>query len=404
MCYNSIMKIAAVICEYNPFHMGHKYQLDKIKKDLGADYIITLMSGDFVERGEPAVFSKEARAKISLMNGSDLSLLLPLPYATGDADLFSFGAVYILNAINSVDYLVFGAECDDIDLLKEIAVKLKNSATIDSEVLKSGLKEGLTFAKARARLFPEYKDVLDKPNNILAINYLMALNELNSKIEPVIIKRKGSAYNSEILEEKSLPSATAIRSSIKENQDRNNNLTLNKYLPENALSILKSETPVFPDDFTDTLMYALLVNKDILNEFNQVSRELSDKIKNNYHDAVSFTLLAESLKTKEVTRARINRALLHIMLDVKGDNDYFKDLIKNLSYVRVLGFKKASEGLLKVIGDSSKLKLLTKIPAVYDSLNKETKALIDYDVFASTLYDKIAGINTQEFKKQLIIV
>ena len=92
------------------------------------------------------------------------------------------------------------------------------------------------------------------------------------------------------------------------------------------------------------------------------------------------------------------------MLDVKGDNDYFKDLIKNLSYVRVLGFKKASEGLLKVIGDSSKLKLLTKIPPVYDSLNKETKALIDYDVFASTLYDKIAGINTQEFKKQLIIV
>ncbi len=400
------MKTAAVICEYNPFHTGHKYQLDKIRKDMNVDSIITLMSGDFVERGEPAIFSKEVRAGISLLNGSDLSLLLPLPYATGDADLFSYGAVYILNALNSVDYLVFGAECDDLTLLKEAASKLRKAGTIDSDSLKSGLKQGLTFAKARIGLFPEYKDILDKPNNILAINYLMALETLNSKITPVVIKRKGSSYTEKGLNKNTLPSATAIREALLSSADNHKEKTevISDFIPENSLDIINREMPIFPDDFSDTLMYSLLVNKDNYEEYNQVSRELSDKIKNNFHDASSFTELAEKLKTKEVTRARINRALLHIMLGIKGDNEALKDLLFHLQYIRVLGFKKDSEGLLKKISDSSELKLLTKIPAVYDSLNKETKLIIDYDIFASSLYGKIKGNGIHEFKKPLIIV
>ncbi|MBQ9863415.1 MAG: nucleotidyltransferase family protein, partial [Lachnospiraceae bacterium] len=189
------MTIAAVICEYNPFHNGHKYQLDMIRKKLNADYIICIMSGDYVQRGEPAIFSKEIRTRWALENGADLVLQLPIAYATGSADLFATGAVSILNRLNCVDYLCFGSECGDIDTLCICAEKLLTEGQVGSEGIRALMKQGNTFAKSRYLLFPEFEMLLQYSNNVLALEYIMALMRTNSSIKPYTIKREGEDYD-----------------------------------------------------------------------------------------------------------------------------------------------------------------------------------------------------------------
>jgi len=212
------MKVAGIVTEYNPFHLGHEYQLIETKKRLDVDYIVVVMSGNFVQRGEPALLNKWERTQLALIGGADLVIELPTPYACSSAELFAKGSVNLLNQLNCVDYLVFGSEQGEIAPLMELALFLNNEPANYKNALHSELKLGLSYPKARMNAihatFTNANTLLKGSNNILGIEYLRALHSFESSIQPITIKREGSSYLNESLTHV-LPSATAIRSFIK---------------------------------------------------------------------------------------------------------------------------------------------------------------------------------------------
>ena len=392
------MTIASVICEYNPFHSGHKFQLDYIRREIKADYIICIMSGDFVQRGEPAIFSKELRTKWALENGANAVFLLPAFFSTASADLFAYSAVNFLNKLNCVDYLCFGSECGDISKLKECARTLKESANIGTPAIKELMKNGNTFPKSRSLLFPEYVNILNSPNNVLALEYLNALDRLGSPIKPVTQKREGQGYDDDTVDiSNRFLSATALRKAIMEgNAD-----SLTKYMP---YKMPKDACTLTPDAFSRELYYALLSSKGHYEEYFEVNEDLAKRIENNLVYFKDFSSFVDLLKCKNYTHARISRALIHILLGTQKHYQELYKMIDEADGIRVLGFKKTAEPLLKEISAKSSLKIITKVPAVYEELNDAAKDMIDKDLFASTLYDKASGIDTHEYSKKLVII
>lgn len=393
------MITAAVICEYNPFHNGHKYQLDTIRKKLKADFIICVMSGDFVQRGEPAIYSKEIRTKWALENGADLVLEFPVPYATGSADLFAMGAVSILNRFHCIDYLCFGSECGDIDTLCICAEKLLTEGQVGSEGIRALMKQGNTFAKSRYLLFPEFDALLEHSNNVLALEYIMALMRTQSSIKPYTIKREGEAYEDDTIDEdEKYLSATAIRRAILSGEG----VKINKYLPYDITSI--KERPTSANDFSKALFYALLSKTDHLNDYLESSEDLTKRILNMLYEFDDFTSFTDLVKSKNYTYTRISRNLCHILLEIQGSNTLYKESIKHITHLRVLGFKESSQYVLTMISEKSDITLVTKIPAVYDSFNSVTKDIFDMELFASTLYNSNNGVKLQEYQKKLVLV
>lgn len=393
------MSIAAVICEYNPFHNGHKYQLDTIRKELNPDYIICLMSGDFVERGEPSIYSKELRTKWALENGADAVFQLPVSFATGSADLFSEGAVTILNKLNCIDYLCFGSECGDLNKLSLCADVLIKEGTIESDGIRELMKNGHTFAKARALLFPDFAEILNEPNNVLALEYLSALKKTGSSIKPYTIVRKGEGYEDDTFDEsQEYLSGTAIRKAILDNEASK----IASYVPYDFSGIV--EKPLQPDDFSGELFYALLNSKSKLANYLEMSEDLAHRIEASLYEYKDFSSFIEALKSKNYTYSRLSRALLHIMLNLEGSNTYQKETLKHLSVIKLLGFKEASKDVLSIISGNSELEIMTKIPAIYDSLNSVTKSIVDSEVFASAIYNRVNGIHAHEYTKQIVVL
>ena len=392
------MTVAAVICEYNPFHTGHKHQLDYIRNEIKPDYIVCIMSGDFVQRGEPAIYTKEFRAKCALENGADAVFLLPSCYSTASADLFAYGAICLLNKMGCIDYLCFGSESGDIEKLKECAHSLTGNGTIASPAIKELMKNGNTFPKSRSLLFPEYVNILNGPNNVLALEYLNALNRLESGIKPFTQKREGQAYDDDTTDTTNdYLSATAIRKSILNGSVD----SLSKYIPYNIPGDLK---PLSTDVFSNELYYALLLAKGNYEQFFGVNEDLAKRIENNLINYKSFSSFVELLKCKNYTHARISQTLMHILLGTKEHYMELYKLIDAADGIRLLGFRKTAEPLLKEISEKGKLKIITKVPTEYDELNDASKKLLNKELFASTLYDKAAGISIHEYSKKLIII
>lgn len=215
------MKTAGIIAEYNPFHTGHEYQINYIKEKLRTDYVVIAMSGDFVQRGTPALFSKYVRAEMALRSGADLVLELPVSISSASAELFARGGVQLLDGLGVTDILCFGSECGDTDALMELAKILAEEPEAFQDALRRNLKDGMTFPKARSMalsaVFPEaekYQQLLSSPNNILGIEYCKAILRENSSISPVSIKREGNDYHENTLFENHFPSASAIRNAI----------------------------------------------------------------------------------------------------------------------------------------------------------------------------------------------
>ena len=217
------MKTAGIIAEYNPFHTGHKYQIDHVKGTLSADYVVIAMSGDFVQRGTPALLSKYVRAEMALRAGADLVLELPVSCATASAELFARSGVQLLDGLGVVDTLCFGSECGDTEILMKLAGILVEEPEEFKSALRRNLKEGMTFPKARSLALGEvlpgnesekYQQVLSSPNNILGIEYCKAILRENSSIVPTAIKREGNDYHENSLFTDSFPSASAIRNAV----------------------------------------------------------------------------------------------------------------------------------------------------------------------------------------------
>lgn len=402
------MKTVAIITEYNPFHNGHLYQINKIKEELNADRIIAIMSGDFVQRGEPAIFDKYLRTEVAVSSGIDMVILLPVFFSTAPADIFAYGAINIINKLGIVDFLVFGAECESLETLKSIADAIESKASIESPEIKSLLKEGMTYARAREEILSDYKDILRGSNNILAIEYLRALKSLNSTITPYVIKRKGNDYSDTLLPDSGiLASATSIRQLIlhaKENASsylQTSDVNIDKivhFIPMNFADRYISSNILSINDFNDQLIYKLTTTSKLY-DYYEVTKDLSNRIINSINEFTVASDYISILKTKETTYSRISRALIHILLDIKSTNEELKTISDNLSFVRILGARKSALSMLKNIEKSGSIHPITSVPDNEKNFSSYDRIVFEKDLLASKIYDNVLRTRYKEKTK-----
>lgn len=406
------MNITGIIAEYNPFHNGHLHQIEQVKKN-GADYIIVVMSGDFLQRGTPAVLDKWTRARMALSSGADLVIELPAVFATASAQYFARGGVSILDKLGVVDTLSFGCETDDIIQIKETASLLCKEPDIYKDKLQSAIKAGNSFPKARelavtAILGDTVSSLVSAPNNILALEYCIALLERESDMDILPIKRKGNAYHEATLTENSFPSATAIRNQLAQDCAA---AAFDKHLPDSVATILtenKEQLLLSQDVLSLLLKYKLLSCHGSFEHYADITPDLSDKIKKNLNHFESVSQFTDLLKSKDLTHARISRCLTHILLDITQDmyvNAKEKDYA---GYARILGFHKRALPLLSEIGKQSSIPLITKLADSRNILGEDAYSALEHDIFCSHVYESIIADKTvqssqNEFQRQIVI-
>lgn len=406
------MKIVGIIAEYNPFHNGHAYHIRKAKELTGADYCVVVMSGDFVQRGAPALMDKHMRARIALMNGADLVLELPAYYALGSAEYFAGGAVTLLDKLGVVDFLCFGSECGDVELLKTFARLLLHEDKTFKQTLDHNLRMGHSYPQARnaaieasAPHLTTHIDILSTPNNILGIEYCKALLKTESKITPFSIRRAGACYHDESLQA-AFCSARALREALK--CSGTSDVILNQ-IPDNARELMEEQYlktyPIFEDDLSLLMYYQLLSESSgDFTGYPDIDRELSDRLLKFLPQYRNFTSFCDVLKSKNRTYTRISRSLLHILLKI-----YREDLAHYLSedqifYARMLGFRESAGPLLSAIKQNTSVPLLSKLADAQNLLTGTGLKMLEHDIYASHVYQgivhcKYAGQDTPEINE-----
>lgn len=377
---------AAIIAEYNPFHNGHKYHIESAKKSTGADFIFAVMSSSFVQRGDCAIYSKWVRTKAALLGGADMVIELPVIYSTASAENFARGAVKIIETTGIADKIAFGAETDNIELLKTTASILCAPSDEFTVALKNALDKGLSFPSARAEAISlinnNCADILNTPNNILAVEYLKALKLFNSNISPCLIHRTSSEYNSEEISG-SIASATAVRKAIKENQTN----LVQSTVPNECFELYKTTPPVFSDDFSDALGYKLRTMSDIeLSNISGISEGFENRILKTVGEYSKISDICSALKTKRYTYTRIMRTIFHLLLDItKAQEDMFSPTTFE-PYIRVLGFKKSAEPLLKELTQKASVPIIMNVNKDENKLSEKQKMLLNLEKKATDLY------------------
>ncbi len=398
------MKAVGLVTEYNPFHNGHLYHLNKAMELTGADISVAVMSGDFVQRGEPAVIDKYTRASMALNSGVNLVVELPVNYAVSSAENFAAGALKVLDYIK-VDSIAFGSESGDIERLSKLAhVLCDNEDTLYKEISKY-TANGISYAAARQKVVEKLTDkdtaaMLTSSNNILAVEYLKAVIKNNYAIKPYTIKRQGDSYNDTDIRSE-YASATALRGNLKADN-------ISKYIPVKAGLILSSNTNyIYPDDITEALFTRLLgilfassydknvfienvmrypdVNKEIAGRLyksamDMITRTVPQGAESKDNGAFSFGSLCEHIKTKEVPLSRIKRALVRITL---GLDKKHMEKYANEPYIRVLGFDKKGQEYLSYIRKTVEVPLITKIA--------DYKEMLLDDIHAANIYNMIVA-------------
>lgn len=408
------MTTVGLIAEFNPFHKGHEYFIKKAKEVTGADRVIVVMSGNFVQRGEPAMFDKWTRATIALESGADLVLELPILFATANAETFARGAVRVLGECGIVDYLCFGTESGDIELLKDATKILTNETEEFRSLLKSYLDEGMSYPSARGKALEMVSsvqsDIISKPNHILALEYLMALEKYNYPIEPVTIKRQGSGYHDTELTDE-MASATAIRQCISANDIE----TALSQVPEHVrvlyrTAIKKGSAPMSWDNLSDALNYQLRLTsaRDIAKIF-EVTEGLEHRVVRAIQNVYDVEELIDFIKSKRYTRSKIQRILVHILLNIKTEEvDYFMKKL-TLPYIRVLGFKKDSADILGDLTLKSKAPVLSNLKKASEVLDSDGLHLLAVEKISTDIYmlgcpDERCRKPNQDFTTPLSII
>ena len=396
------MRCAAVIAEYNPFHNGHAFQIRKTKEEGGADYVIALMSPDFVQRGMPAFADKYTRTGMALEGGADLVLEMPVRTAVSSAGDFASGSVKILNALGCIDLISFGSESGDLGALTRIADLLSSETPLFKDILTSSLKEGATYAAARQRSLAalltgkqqlsgnDPADLMGSPNNILALEYLNALIRTGSAITPFTVRRIGEGYHSlegSISDE--YPSAEGIRRRYCEEGI----CSAARAIPSASFEILQRDLEIYgswdPSKYDILLHYALLSTDpgSIMDASDEIAARIRS-LRNSYTDASGF---ADIVKTKQYTLTRIRRVLLHIFLGLEKEAP-----CPEASYVRVLGFRRSAAALLKALKNNTSIPLITKPASAGRLLSDEAFSGFNEDVRCSSLYRLLQAKNKRE--------
>ena len=405
------MKIVGLITEYNPFHAGHLYHMQQARELTGADYCVVLMSGSFVQRGEPAIFDKYLRTKTALLAGADLVLEIPAAFSTASAHEFAAYGVALLSAIG-VDAVVFGSECGQIEILKQAAYALNHESAEFRERLQKGLKAGLTYPQARAKALEmedTWASVLSSPNNILGIEYLRAAEDLHSPMEFYTISRKGSGYHEDTLADASFPSASAIRGIIRNSLSKDKDLLdiLASHLPAVTHPAYTGAVPVFADDFSELLNAAVLQMQATFS-IADLSPELAARLAKPPYFPLSFEERIQALKTRQLTYTHVSRALLHLVLGMREEDiSRWKDEGSAL-YARILGFRRQSSPLLSCLHKKSSIPLITKMADAAQNLSPSALALLEQEVYASHLYQTVrikrGGVFQNEYTEGLVFV
>lgn len=405
------MKIVGLITEYNPFHAGHLYHMQQARELTGADYCVVLMSGSFVQRGEPAIFDKYHRTKAALLAGADLVLEMPVAFSTASAHEFAAYGVALLSAIG-VDAVVFGSECGQIEFLKQAASALNHESAEFQERLRKGLKAGLTYPQARAKALEmedTWASVLSSPNNILGIEYLRAAEDLHSPMEFYTISRKGSGYHEDTLADANFPSASAIRGIIRNSLSKDKDLLdiLASHLPAVTHPAYTGAVPVFVDDFSELLNAAVLQMQATFS-IADLSPELAARLAKPPYFPLSFEERIQALKTRQLTYTRVSRALLHLVLGMREEDiSRWKDEGYAL-YARILGFRRQSSPLLSCLHKKSSIPLITKMADAAQNLSPSALALLEQEVYASHLYQTVrmkrSGVFQNEYTEGLVFV
>ncbi len=386
------MRTVGIIAEYNPLHKGHAYHIQKARELAGADYVIVVMSPDFVQRGEPAVFDKYARAQMALLCGADLVLELPVCYATGSAEYFAEGAVKIFDQLSITDSICFGTEgpAKNAGPYLRLAGELNEEPEKYKESLKENLKKGMSFPEARSLSADDPEKLLSMPNASLGVEYCRALIKFGSDMTPIPLKRVGNGYLDESAEG-DFCSAMAIRKALL-SCDNETEKKIYPYIPSCTRSVFEEEKKalISADDFLPFLIQKLLY-EDSYDGILDIRKDLSRRMKNLRYLCVgkSFEEIVSILQTKQVTKSRIRRALLHLILDIRLDDVEEFRKKGTVYYARILGFKKESSKLLHEIKKKSKLPLIAKTSDAPELLDDTGKKMWDADVAASHLYGSV---------------
>lgn len=407
-------KVLGIIAEYNPFHNGHLLHLTKSKEETGAEYSICIMSGNFVQRGNTSIVNKWVKAEMALKSGIDLVLELPTVYSISSAENFAEGAIKLLNSLKIVDTVSFGSENSDIDILNRISGILYEEPKQYVEFLNEELKKGLSFPKARENAVllylndKKYFNILNQPNNTLAIEYLKALKKYKSHIMPIAIKREKAFYNSNCIVDE-YASATAIRNMIVNNQFND----IRKVMPRLAYDLLMQEIEnnqyvIDISKFEKEILYSIrrLSTAD-LKKFPEVNEGLENAIKNAANSCNTLAELINIIKTKRYTQTRIQRILLYILLNITKKDMYISR--KTVPYARILGYSQKGKALISEIYKANpKIALITSVKNFFDSSNNKTyKHMLNKDVLATNIYtlayknDSVANL---DYTKKIVTI
>ncbi len=414
------MRVLGLIVEYNPFHNGHLYHLEQAKSLCNAEFVVCVMSGNFIQRGEPAIINKWARTKMALKCGIDLVIELPLPYAMSSAEFFAYGAVKILNDIGVVDCLCFGSENADIDKFSTIADILIDEPDGYKRVLKQELSKGISFPSSRETALrsylkergieiPELEDIIGSSNNILGIEYIKALKRLKSKIEPFTIKRINNSYNSSEITG-NISSATSIRKLIQTEKKQ-----LDMVLPYNCLAILEEEFnagrgPIYPYLYEQLIISSIRrMTKEQLKLLPYVSEGMENRIKEAAGACGTLDELIEKISTKRYTRTRVQRIITSLLTGFTSDEFNTFNRFGGPQYVRVLGLNNKGRQLLSDINKNTRLPIITKPAKFSKSCNPLLQRMLQIESFATDMYvlgyqNPIYRKAGQEFTQNVVII
>ena len=396
----NLVEKVGIIAEYNPFHNGHLYHLNKVKNMFPNSYLILVLIGNFTQRADISIINKWDKTKIALNYGYDLVVELPFLFATQSASFYAKGAVEILDKLDC-DYLVFGSELNDVKTLEDLVNTTYENKDYESLVKKyvdNGNNYPLSCSLALKDLTGK---LIDKPNDVLALEYVRCIKLLNSKIKPYTITRVQSDYNSETIES-NICSATAIRKQLK---DLNDISSISKVVPNNTFDVLKSKIdddfyPMFDDNYFEILSSIIIRDKNILNTYFDVNEGIENKIYQSIFTSLTLDDLKESIKSKRYTMTKIKRTLNNILLGItKNDMNKIKN-VNNIPYIRILAFNDKGREIIKNIKTNSDINIINKFSNISFSKDDEVfKTLIDYDIKASNIYNLIYYKNNKNLLK-----
>lgn len=378
------MKVLGITAEFNPLHNGHIFQIQKAKSKCKADFVIVLMSGNFTQQGNMAVINKYRRAKIAVLNGADIVIELPTIYANSSAEYFAHAAIYLFDKLNIVDYITFGNEKTNISQLKHIANTIIKNENLIWQKIKINLKTGISFPKARETalydfLEPRYIDILNKPNNILGIEYIKAIKNIKSKIKLITFPRKEGI------------SATEIR-----NQITNNNIaSISNLIPQNEYNILEKYGNNYKninDKLFQIVKYKLITTSlNDLKNINEIAEGLENRLLKSAYLSTNYNDFIKNVKSKRYTESKLKRILINILLNI--DKKTFEDAFnQNITYAHILAISKSAKKIIGKLSKASKINIITSVSDLKaKELDQNVQKLLNIDILASNIYSILNG-------------